>query len=384
MDKIVDENRVTRVPVKTYGPFAFSRWYDDRLNSSVLEALVRTAGLNSLPILPAWSAKLNEDLIVRSIFGTAAIEGSPLTEAEVSGLLASGGKVTPKAARERTILNLREAFRLAGVGAGTVESSKPTVTEERIRQLHIAISRGLNDETYFLGAYRVTRVEVGDTGHGGKYKPPKVAEDISMLMGRFVEWVNSDALREQEHPVIRAFLAHYHLALIHPFADGNGRLARVVEAELLEKAGLRYVSLMMSNYYYENIDDYYRAFTTTEKSGFDMTPFLEFCLAGLLKSLKNIQGRITLFIRRLALREHYATLRGKRALTRRQHDFLLLLLDHGLPFALADLASEPKFRVLYGDVTGRTARRDLARLKGMGLLNQPEPGFYRLNIEAIG
>lgn len=385
MDKGIDKIRVQQVVVKAHGPFAFSHAFDDQVvRNLVMEAVLANTMFTTLPILPEWAAQLNEDLVVRSIFGTAAIEGSPLSETEVSGLLEAVREVEPKAARERTITNLREAYRLAGVGGRSAYDPQYRLDEERIRQLHAAICGGLDDARYHPGKYRVGPVEVGDAAHGGKYKPPRVPEDVAMLMARFVEWANGQDVNVKGKGVVRAFLVHYHLSLIHPFADGNGRVARVVEAEILEKAGFRFVPLMMSNYYYENIDDYYRAFTAAEKNHFDLTPFLEFCLKGLVKCCGDIQERVTYYIRRLTLREYYSTLRKKRALTRRQHDFLLLLLDHGKPLTLASLTEEPKFRILYAPVSSQTARRDLRKLSELGLLSRTSDNSYELNLKAIG
>jgi Fic family protein len=386
MDESLRKLRITEVPVRAHGPFAFSRFYED---GSILQqaetASVWNTTFSTLPILPAWAARLNEDLIVRSIFGTAAIEGSPLTEPEVSALLTGRSNPQPQQEKEKVILNLSEAYRLAGVGGP--RSGKADVvrlSENRIRTLHETIARGLDHDRYLPGTYRYGPVEVGDADHGGKYKPPKVPEDIPMLMARFVEWANSEPLIGETPAVVRAFLVHYHLALIHPFKDGNGRLARVVEAELLEAAGFRYVSLMMSNFYYEHIDDYYRAFTRAERNDFDLTPFLTFCLGGLVRSLMDIHQRVSDDVRRLALRKHYDDLETSRSITARQHALLLILLEDDRPFADSDLKSVARFAGWYGRVSARTIQRDLSKLVSLKLLNEDAPGTHRLNLKVIG
>jgi Fic family protein len=386
MDDASRKARITEVPVRAHGPFAFSRLFDDaQVLGRTMEAAVWNTTFGTLPILPAWAAKLNEDLIVRSIFGTAAIEGNPLTEPEVSALLTTQSGPPPQLEKEKVILNLREAYKLAGVGGVRAEKiGAALLSEARIRTLHETIARGLDHDRYLPGTYRFGVVEVGDADHGGKYKPPKVPEDIPMLMTRLVEWANSDALVKETPPVVRAFLIHYHLALIHPFKDGNGRLARVVEAELLESAGFRYVSLMMSNVYYKHIDDYYRAFTAAERNDFDLTPFLTFCLGGLVESLIDIHKHVSDQVRRLALRKYYDDLRASWAVTARQHAMLLILLDDDRPFADSDLKSVARFAAWYEPVSARTMRRDLAKLLSRQLLTQITPGTYRLNLKVIG
>ncbi len=385
MDEASRKLRITEVPVRAHGPFAFSRFYDD---GSILRqadtASVWNTTLSALPILPTSAARLNEDLVVRSIFGTAAIEGSPLTEPEVSALLENRSDPQLRQAKEKVILNLREAYKLAGVGgprSGKAEVA--LLSENRIRALHETIARGLDHDRYLPGTYRYGPVEVGDADHGGKYKPPKVPEDIPMLMARFVDWANGESLVKETPPVVRAFLVHYHLALIHPFKDGNGRLARVIEAELLEAAGFHYVSLMMSNFYYEHIDDYYRAFTAAERNDFDLTPFLTFCLGGLIRSLMDIHQRVSDDVRRLALRKHYDDLRASRTLSARQHALLLILLEDDRAFAESDLKTVARFTGWYGRVSARTIKRDLSKLVAWKLLNEDAPGTYRLNLKII-
>lgn len=395
-------DRVLVIPVRSHGPFGLSRKYNEAaVLAGLVEARMWNTSIRTLPILPDWAAKLDEDLVVRSIFGTAAIEGSPLSEPEVSALLTATPSPARASEKAQVILNLRAAYELAGIAAkrhaairalasrlaGTAEKS-PTeaavVSEDRIRELHETIARGLDHDRYLPGTYRLGPVEVGDRDHGGTYRPPKVPDDIAMLMARFVEWMNGDALAKGTPPLLRAFLAHYHLALIHPFKDGNGRLARVVEAELLAAAGFRYAPLMMSNYYYENIDEYYRAFSAAEQSDFDITPFLKFCLDGLVRSLTSVHTRVTELIRRLALRKHFDDLKRARKLSTRRHALLLMLLDDDRSLNSDDLKTQSRFAPLYQGVSNLAVWRDLRRLQDMGLLVPAETGRLKLNLEAIG
>ncbi len=67
-----------------------------------------------------------------------------------------------------------------------------------------------------------------------------------------MEFVNSPRLRN-EHPVVRALLAHFFLVTIHPFGDGNGRVSRLVEAAILYEGGYNvYGFYGLSNYFYRN------------------------------------------------------------------------------------------------------------------------------------
>ena len=212
--------------------------------------------------------------------------------------------------------------------------------------------------------------------------PPKNLADVRILMKDFVRWMNGNDVIQLD-PVIRGALAHYHLALIHPFGDGNGRTARLIEALIMRRAGIRYAPLMLSNYYYKNIDEYFWAFSKSIKNKEkDVTPFLEIVFKGLCESLEEIKGRITHFIRLFTMRDYFAFLREDRGITQRQHDLLGILLEYLAPFTLNDLYSKPLFRLLYRSVSERTARRDLHKLESMNILTKKN-GEYLLNLRAL-
>ena len=377
----MDKSKVEKVDTFKSGRFAFSWNYS---SEAILELQVRASILYrtiaDLPILPDLASKLEEDVIRRSIFGTAAIEGNPLTEEQVGEVLElfPEGEPALEEIAEREISNLRAAYRLFD----EVETEDLHITEELLRKIHKLITLGIEHPENVPGKYRSHIVKIGDKDHGGIYTPPKILDDIKMLMKELVKWINSKKVMELG-PIIRAGLAHYHLALIHPFGDGNGRTARLIEALIMRCAGIRYAPLMLSNYYYKNIDEYFLAFSKSIKNKEkDVTPFLEFVFKGLCESLEEIKGVITHFIRLFTMRDYFASLREGRGITQRQHDLLGILLDYLAPFTLNDLYSKPLFRLLYRSVSERTARRDLHKLESMNILTK-KSGGYLLNLRAL-
>ncbi|MDY6851503.1 MAG: Fic family protein, partial [Thermodesulfobacteriota bacterium] len=222
----MDTNLVKKVMTLKSGKFIFSRKYSqEKLLGLLVEARVLYQTVGDLPILPKLAAQLKEEVIRRSIFGTAAIEGNPLTEEEV-GLIISEADQTKETDRARTeIRNLKTAYDITN-GLGWAEAASE-LDEEVIRKIHKTITLGIEHKYNVPGQYRNIRVEVGDRGHGGVYVPPKCLPDIEKLLKEFIVWINSGEVTALEPP-IRAALAHYYLALIHPFGDGNGRTARIV------------------------------------------------------------------------------------------------------------------------------------------------------------
>ena len=75
-------------------------------------------------------------------------------------------------------------------------------------------------------------------------------------MTEFVEWFNSGVAASWD-PVVRAVVAHFYLASIHPFGDGNGRTSRAVESFLLYGAGVNARGFFsLANYFYRNRQEY--------------------------------------------------------------------------------------------------------------------------------
>ena len=360
------------------GKFVFSSSYsEDIIKPLLLELDILYQTIKDLPILPALSVQLESELIRRSIFSTAAIEGNPLKEEAVGHILDDPDKEALLETREREITNLKYAYDI--VKNLSVSDSVPLLDEQFIKSIHGVITKGIKYEQNIPGYYRNHIVKVGDKNHGGVYTPPKCLDDIKNLMQEYVSWINSEDLISE--PILRAALAHYYLGLIHPFADGNGRTARIIEAALLKMSGKRYIPTMLSNYYYQYIDEYFITFSVTRKDKqHNVTQFLTFMLKASIESLREIKRRITFYIRKFTLRDYYNFLVSHRKLTRRQNELLLSLLenDEQYSFSFNDLFVTPPFRALYTDVSERTARRDLKKLHSLELLDA-EQARYLLN-----
>jgi Fic family protein len=380
----MDTDQIKKVSTFKSGNFIFSRQHQDpEIETLHVWGMVFYKTVSDLPILPAWSSQLEETLIRRSIFGTAALEGNPLKEEEVGRIIGDTGQPQKSARAEQEIRNLKAAYQF--IRELSPASTPPVIDEALIKKVHALVTAKIEHPDNVPGLYRNHKVQVGDKDHGGVYTPPKCLPDIEKLMQEFILWINSDQMLAT-NPYFRAALAHYHLGLIHPFSDGNGRVARIIEALLLRLSGQKYVPTMLSNYYYRNMDEYFRAFSSTRKDKeSDVSLFIKFVLKGVIDSLEEIKNRITYFIRRLALRDHYAALHREKAIIQRQHDLLtmLLQLQDAKPFSLQDLFNTPSMNTLYRNVSERTARRDLKKLLEMNLLTCVDDQ-HTLNIEALG
>ncbi len=364
------------------GKFYFCDIYDEaKINNLLVRAIVLNETVVDLPILPELSSHLEPNIMYSSISGTAMIEGNPIIGDDVKRI-AEGEDIESYTQKDKQeIKNLIKAYNWL---SGVESSGTPFVlTEKIIKELHKIITHDVPHENNVPGQYRNGLVYVGDKAHGGKYTPPKILDDIKNLMNQFIAWINSKEIIAID-PFLRAALAHYHFCLIHPFWDGNGRTARILEALLLQTSNIKYLPKEISNYYYRNVDDYYIAFSKSIKLKKDVTPFIEFMLTASVESLKGIKNSIVCFIRKFTLRDLYAFQRQQKAITKRQFDLLSLLLDNPVNFTLKDLLEKNPFAILYTKVTTQTARRDLKRLTEMGYLTISEDKKYYLNLHVLG
>jgi Fic family protein len=364
------------------GKFYFNEKYDSsQIDSLLVRATVLNETIVDLPILPELASQIQPDIMYSSISGTAAIEGNPITGDDVKKI-AKGEKVeiyTKKDQQE--IKNLIKAYTLL---SSIEPAAEPfALSEELICELHKIITSEVPDENNVPGKYRNGLVHVGDKAHGGVYTPPKILKDIRNLMREFVEWINSEEILHI-NPFIRASLSHYYFCIIHPFWDGNGRTARLIEAILLQSANIKHVPRELSNYYYRNVDEYYNSFSKGIKLKRDATPFLKFCLEASVDSLSKIKEIIVHFIRKFSLRNFYRFEKQKKRLTTRQFELLSLLLDNPATFTKKELRENSPFSILYSKVTTQTARRDLKKLVSEKFLLVDENDKYSLNLRVLG
>lgn len=343
----------------------------------------------SLPLLPDIAAKLEKETLLSSIHGTDTIEGGTLTEDEILQVIESAPEITQEE-HKRRIRNLTEAYRFAESAALQVQANKQPaflVSETFILSLHRLISEGINDERYRPAHYRdnpkgkITRV--GDNDHGGVYKPPQAHIDIKLLMGKLVEWLNSDEIVNLPS-LIRAPLAHYYFERIHPFQDGNGRVGRLLEKTILIASGNRYASRGIDRYYLENIDMYFSAFNQARKLE-KTSPetcnqsFIEFVLKGFEISIERLHHRANQLMQHFLVLAWLGDLLRDKRINHREHVILDFLGGQQQAIPLPLLKKQPWYQELYRHYSPATESRDWNHLFQEEIIIKTEEGFIRLN-----
>lgn len=168
--------------------------------------------------------KIKEYFRIGVTYSSNALEGNTLTETETKVVLEDGITIGGKPLRDHLeAIGLSNAFDLI-----YKYSDNNVVTEENIKELHRLFYQAIDEEN--AGKYRTVQAIIT----GSKYPLPK-PETIQELMQSFVSRFKE--LRKTMHPVKAAAIAHKEFVFIHPFVDGNGRVARLLMNLVLLQAG---------------------------------------------------------------------------------------------------------------------------------------------------
>ena len=341
---------------------------------NIVEDLAKIHALSSvirgIPIPPWVQQRLDRLNIMRAVRGTTGIEGTELSEEEVSQIVDSPNDIAVLGPdREREEQETRNANALMQfVGEYIKNHPDAPLTEPLLLQFHEILTAGINYEYNEPGRYRSHAVNVGP------YRPPSTREEVRDLMTAFFTWFHTGVPNTWD-PVLKAIIAHFYVVSIHPFGDGNGRTSRAVESFLLYKAGVNvrgYYSL--ANYYYQHRDEYiYRLNEIQMRGGSDLTPFASFALKGLVQELEAVHNEVLDEVRVLAFRDYArCTLTdvGKLGNPAGQRQLQLLTELASRPVSVKALRSgSDPLASLYRGVTQKTLARDLNYLKEQNLVS---------------
>jgi Fic family protein len=262
------------------------------------------------------------------------------------------------------------------------------LTPEWVEHLNHLVLEGLpRDEHVVPGEIR--GYEVGVLRYrGAPY------EDCAYLLGHMCEWFNEwppGAWGEKSEiatAILKAILAHLYIAWIHPFGDGNGRTARLLEFYFLADAGVPSPAAhLLSNHYNLTRTEYYRHLERASTTASGVADFVEYAVQGLVDGLLGQLEVIRQQQLQMAWRDHvYESFVDQRTETGlRQRDLLLAL--GARPWwqmvprkDLVDLT--PGLARRYAGTSERTLSRDLNALLEKGLLVRTEEG-YRARLEEV-
>ncbi|MCX5791875.1 MAG: Fic family protein [Elusimicrobia bacterium] len=254
-----------------------------------------------------WVPSLVKDAMARAAWGSTAIEGCTLSLEAVRGLIEG------KQAMGYPNKDVRMAQNYLAALAWLQKREKAAhITEKDVLYLHKLMGEGACDEGP-IGAYRKIDVRAG-MHVGAPWKK------VPGLMQELLQWLDTGA--KDLPAVFSSAILHMRFVEIHPFRDGNGRLARALATWQLYRAGFDTLHVFaLDEVLLENRALYIKALQRVQVEGEDLGTWLEFLSEAILETLERVQGRITA----LALKDGEAPV----SLTVRQEKLLRILRERG-------------------------------------------------------
>lgn len=228
-------------------------------------------------ILAALDKTSRENYLKRQretfITNTNAIEGSRLTLEQTKKILELKKKYETHDREELEVSNMEQCLELYD----RVLEQKAVLNERIILRLHLMLLKTIPNYEGYAGVWRPVNVYI----RGSKYDFP-AWKDVPKLMSELLRWYDEN--RNLIHPVELAAIFHTRLVTIHPFADGNGRMARLLMNYILQLNGFSFTDIPFSKR-----DEY---FETQEEGHFGKHgPFVRFLVNEIKAQLAEFKKR---------------------------------------------------------------------------------------------
>lgn len=243
-------------------PFEITNQMIDQV-AEIAELVGKISATFSLSINPT----LRRSNRIRTIHGSLAIEQNTLSLEQVTAVLNGKHVLAPP----KDIAEVKNAYEIYE----RLDKLDPYSVDDLLTA-HNIMTRGLVEES---GMFRTRPVGVVDReGHILHFGTlPQYVPDLVMEL---LDWAKNSKV----HTLIRSCVFHYEFELIHPFADGNGRVGRLWHTLLLSKWNSAFAWLPVESIIHDRQQEYYEAINASNDAG-ESTVFIEFMLSAIKASL---------------------------------------------------------------------------------------------------
>ncbi len=272
-------------------PPSFSPKYTitNKLTSALLKLEGAKERINSLPITPSVLASLRETARLFSTHYSTMIEGNRLTQKDVELVIVEKQRFPGRARDEKEVKGYYRA--LAGIE--DLARHERRIKEKQIRMIHGQVMAG--GKKGAATPYRDGQNVIKDSVSGRIVYMPPVAKDVPPLMAGLSRWLSQTA--ETVPCPLRAALAHYQFATIHPYHDGNGRTARLLTNLVLHLGGYGLKGIYsLEEYYARDLTAYYGAIAVGPSHNYyegraeaDITAWLEYFVIGMEQAFLKVE-----------------------------------------------------------------------------------------------
>ena len=256
------------------------------------QAQAQCEQISRVPLTPAVKEELLQVWLIKGAQATTAIEGNTLTEEEIRKHL--DGQLELSQSTEYLAQEVDNViFACNKIGSTVLSNNFEGIQVEDIEQYNADVLRKLPEEDMGVSGRLRTlgeNVRVGSSGYEGA-----PAEDLRFLMHKLCDWLNTEFQPPSQdkriaYGILRSIVSHVYLAWIHPFFDGNGRTARLMELRFMLEAGVPKPSAqLLSNHYNRTRTRYYQFLALSSKmdNRNGIYTFVKYALEGLVDGLNT-------------------------------------------------------------------------------------------------
>lgn len=239
--------------------------------SSISEKIGQITAISNLEAKP----HLRRNNRIKSIHSSLKIEANSLTLGQVRDVI-NGKSVLGEQKEIQEVKNAYDAYEhLSEIDPYDIQ---------QLKQYHGIMTKYLVGES---GKFRSGEEGVFNGDQCIFMAPP--ARMVSQLMEELFAWMKAE--QDDVHPLILSSVFHYEFVFIHPFSDGNGRMARLWQTAILSKWKQIFEYIPIESQIEKFQDEYYEAISRCHVAG-ESTFFIEFMLSQIDKILKNISVQI--------------------------------------------------------------------------------------------
>ena len=341
------------------------------------EAQSKCEHIANVPLMPTTADKLHKVYLIKGVLATTAIEGNTLTEKEVLERLEGRLQLPPsKEYLGQEIDNIIEACNL--VADKLFESTSQEICVADIKEYNKLVLKNLPlEENIMPGEIRKYSVGVG------KYRAAPY-EDCEYLLEKLCNWLNTGFKEPKEGSkiafgILKSIMAHLYFIWIHPFGDGNGRVARLIEFQTLINSGIPSAAAhLLSNHYNTTRSVYYKQLDQSCQSVDGEFSFIKYALEGFIDGLKGQLAEVKKQQLDVTWENYiHDIFKGKDSPSNIRIRHLILDLsvkDDPVPLSKVREIS-PRIASEYSKKTPRTLFRDIVKLSTMDLIHITDQGI---------
>lgn len=241
---------------------------NERIMADVIE-IAELVGRVSVTDKISMNPTLRRTNRIQTIYSSLAIEQNTLDIEQVTAVLSGKRVIAPP----KDIAEVQNAYEIYD----NMDKLNPYSIDDLLKA-HSVMERGLLNEA---GEFRSRPVGVADS-EGNILHFGTLPQYVPKLVQELLEWTEKSEI----HLLIKSCVFHYEFELIHPFADGNGRIGRLWHTLLLSKWNPIFAWLPIESIIHDNQSEYYNAINVSNNNG-NSTVFIEFMLSVIKQALQE-------------------------------------------------------------------------------------------------